>query len=49
MLVDLGDAVADEISLPFESIPLEMIYRGLYHFQVAHHKGLAADTVKYFA
>jgi hypothetical protein len=49
VLVDLGDAVADEMSLPFESIPLEMIYRGLYHFQVAHHKGLAADPVKYFA
>ena len=49
MLVDLGDAVADEMSLPFESISLEMIYRGLYDFQVAHHKGLAADPVKYFA
>ena len=49
VLVDLGDAVADQMSLPFESISLEMIYRGLYHFQVAHHKGLAADPVKYFA
>lgn len=49
VLVDLGDAVADEMSLPFESISLEMIYRGLYHFQVAPHKGLAADPVKYFA
>ena len=49
VLVDLGDAVADEMSLPFESIPLEMIYRGLYHFQVADHKGLADDPVKYFA
>jgi len=49
VLVDLGDAVADEISLPFESISLEMIYRGLYYFQVAHHKGLAADTGKYLA
>jgi hypothetical protein len=49
LLVDLGDAVADEMSLEFESISLEMIYRGLYHFQVAHHKGLAADPVKYFA
>ncbi len=49
LLVDLGDAVADEMSLEFENISLEMIYRGLYHFQVAHHKGLAADPVKYFA
>jgi hypothetical protein len=26
-----------------------MIYRGLYHFYVAHHKGLANDPIKYFA
>ncbi len=32
VLVDLSDAVADELSLPFDSISLEMIYRGLYHF-----------------
>ena len=49
VLVDLGDAVADELSLPFDSISLEMIYRGLYHFYVAHQKGLAFDPVKYFA
>ena len=49
VLVDLGDAVADEVSLPFDRISLEMIYRGLYHFYVAHHKGLASDPIKYFA
>lgn len=49
VLVDLGDAVADELSLPFERISLEMIYRGLYHFYVAHQKGKATDPVKYFA
>ena len=49
ILVDLGDAVADELSLPFERISLEMIYRGLYHFSVAHQKGLASNPVKYFA
>jgi Transposase DDE domain len=49
VLVDLGDAVADEVSLPFDRISLEMIYRGLYHFYVAHHQGLATDPVKYFA
>jgi len=32
LCVDLGDAVADELSLPFDRISLEMIYRGLYHF-----------------
>ncbi len=49
VLVDLGDAVADELSLPFDCISLEMIYRGLNHFSVAHQKGLASDPVKYFA
>lgn len=49
ILVDLGDAVADELSLPFDEISLEMIYRGLYHFTMAHQKGKATDPVKYFA
>ncbi len=26
-----------------------MIYQGLYHFSVAHQKGLASDPVQYFA
>ena len=26
-----------------------MIYRGLYHFSVAYHKGLTNDPIKYFA
>lgn len=29
LLVDLGDAVADELGLPFEPISLDMLYRGL--------------------
>jgi hypothetical protein len=41
--------VTNELSLPFDSISLEMIYRGLYHFYVAHQKGLATDPIKYFA
>ena len=49
VLVDLGDAVADELSLPFDDISLEMIYRGLYHFTMAHQKGKATDPIKYFA
>ncbi|MBG1259475.1 IS4 family transposase [Nostoc sp. BAE] len=49
VLVDLGDAVADELSLPFDRISLEMIFRGLYHFSVANSKGKADDLIKYFA
>lgn len=48
ILVDLGDAVADDVGLPFDRISLEMLYRGLYHFTTAYHKGLATDPVTYF-
>ena len=41
--------MADELSLPFEQIPLEMLYRGLYHFGVARQKGIASEFVFYFA
>lgn len=44
-----GDAVADELSLPIDGISDKMIYRGLYHFSVAHQKGKATDPVQYFA
>lgn len=49
VMVDLGDAVADELMLPFDRISLEMLVRGLYHFSVAYQNGLAQDPVKYFA
>lgn len=49
VLVDLGDAVADELEVPFERISLEMLYRGLYHFGVARQKGKASEPVAYFA
>lgn len=49
ILVDLGDAVADRLGLPFDRISLEMLYRGFYHFSRAYSKGLATDPVSYFA
>lgn len=49
VLVDLGDAVADEMALPFDRISLEMLFRGLYHFTQAYDKGKAHDPVAYFA
>jgi Transposase DDE domain len=49
ILVDLGDAVADEMALPFERISLEMLFRGFYHFTTAFHQGLTSDPVAYFA
>lgn len=44
----LVKAVADELSLPFVWIYLEIVYRGLYHLNIAYNKGKATDTVKYF-
>ncbi len=49
VLVDLGDAVAEELALPFDHISLEMIYPGLYYFHGASSRGEAHDPVKYFA
>ena len=49
ILVDLGDAVADRIGVPFERISLEMLLRGLYHFSRAYSRGLASDPISYFA
>lgn len=49
VLVDLGDAVADEMCLPFDRISLEMLHRGFYHFIQAFNRGIASDPVTYFA
>jgi hypothetical protein len=49
VLIDLGDAVAEELRIEFDQISLEMLIRGLYHFSVAYQNGLADDPVKYFA
>jgi hypothetical protein len=49
VLVDLTDAVAEELGQPFRAISLEMVYRGLYHFTQAYHRGNATDPVAYLA
>ncbi|NJN99859.1 MAG: IS4 family transposase, partial [Anaerolineales bacterium] len=49
LLLDLGDAVADRIGIPFDRISLEMLLRGLYHFSRAYSRSLASDPVAYFA
>jgi len=49
LLIDLGDAVAEELMLPFDRISLEMVFRGLYHFTQARARGEADDPVKYLA
>lgn len=49
VLVDLSDAVAEAVQLPFERISMEMVWRGLYHFNNAYNRGLATDPVIYLA
>lgn len=49
LLIDLGDDVANELMLPFDRISLELVFRGLYYFTQAHHRGQATDPVKYLA
>jgi len=49
VLVDLADAVASELNVLFDAISVEMVFRGLYHFTQAYHRGEAIDPVAYLA
>ena len=49
VLVDLTDAVAEQLKKPFGELSMEMVYRGLYHFTQAYHRGAADDPVTYLA
>ena len=48
VLLDLCDEVADELTLPIDSISIEMVFRGIYHFTQALNQGNATDIVAYF-
>lgn len=49
VLVDLTDAVAEELDQPLDALSVEMVYRGLYHFTSAFQRGEATDPVAYLA
>lgn len=49
VLVDLTDAVAEQLNQPFAAISLEMVYRSLYFFTQAYHRGEATDPITYLA
>src|SRR5829696_2623577 len=49
VLVDLTDAVAEALRKPWRAVSIEMVYRGLYHFTQAYHRGDATDPVAYLA
>ncbi len=47
VLIDMSDEVADELTLPFDSISIEMVFRGIYHFTQAFNQGNAIDLIAY--
>jgi len=49
VLIDLADQVAEQLMQPLAAISFEMVYRGLYHFTQAYHKGQADDPVAYLS
>ena len=49
VLIDLTDAVAEALHLPFTAISIEMVYRSLYFFTQARQRGAATDVVTYLA
>ena len=42
-------AVAGRLCLPVSALSVEMTYRGIYHFTVAHQHGKATELVAYLA
>jgi hypothetical protein len=48
-LVDLTDAVAEALGVAYQDVSPEMVYRGLYHFTQAYHRGDAREVVAYLA
>jgi hypothetical protein len=47
VLTDLCDEIATTLELPLACISFEMVYRGLYHFAQAYHRGEASDPIAY--
>ena len=49
VVLDLSDAVAQELDLPLDALSLEMVYRALYFYTVACRQGETADPVTWLA
>ncbi|MEM6610790.1 MAG: IS4 family transposase, partial [Cyanobacteria bacterium P01_C01_bin.72] len=47
ILLDLCDEIADSLTLPLDSISVEMVFRGIYHFTQALNQGIATDIFAY--
>jgi hypothetical protein len=49
VLVDLTDGVAERLQQPMAAVSLEMVYRSLYYFTQAYHRGETTDPITYLA
>jgi hypothetical protein len=49
VLIDLTDAIAATLNQRFAALSLEMVYRSLYFFTQAYHRGEATDVVTFLA
>lgn len=49
VLIDLCDAVANELGMPLDQISVEKVYRGLYFFVGAYERHEASDPISYLA
>jgi transposase len=49
VLVDLTDAVAERLAVPYDAVSLEMVFRSLYHYTQARQRGETDDVVSYLA
>ena len=49
VLIDLTDEVAAMLNQPFAAISIEMVYRSLYFFAQAYHRGETTGVVDYLA
>ena len=47
VLMDLSDEIADKLTLPFDSISVEMVFRDIYHFTQALSQGSATNLIAY--
>ncbi|BAU67404.1 unknown protein [Stanieria sp. NIES-3757] len=47
ILIDLADQVGEQLAVPFESISVEMVFRGIAHFTQALNRGIATNLVAY--
>ena len=49
VLIDLTDAVAEHLYLPFAIISIEMVYRSIYFFTQARQRSETDDLVAFLA